>query len=285
MGVPCAKTVTKWVEKFKLLPSRRLALNRKTTVIWRDDLVRFAVNPHNWLYFKPERVTDPQIKRLIECQQRRWHDEWWTIGQVAAYHGVTVGGVNKRIREGGLPAVDYGNWWVLKSHATDPRLKFFAGKGSVAVLPWSARLDGWIILARAVGLSFPIIDKLCGWSKNRTDVRLRRMSSDRIEEAIRRSGVPARYNAQTGALFADWRAVKDRFPALTRAISSFHANQPLSGPQTQMLAGVLWSWAQWHADTQERREFARRMNWHAASTRAAICRALEELQSWGLEPF
>lgn len=285
MGVPCAKTVARWVDKFNLLPARRLALNRKTVAVWRGDLIRFATNPRNWLYFNPDRIIDAGIRRLVEYKRKRWNDEWWSVGQVAAYHGVTVGGVNKRIREGGLSAVDYGNWWVLKSHATDPRLKFYRGKGSAETLPWSADLDSWCILARAVGLAFPTIAMLCGWESNRVDVRIRRMSSEHIQRTIDRAGVPVCYNPDTGALWADWRVVANRFPALTLAISRFHAGQTLSAAQLRLLADVLRSWAQWYADTPDKKKRANKLNWHSSLNRDTIQRYLEELQVWGLEVF
>ena len=163
LGVPCAKTVSKWVEKFKLLPARSLALERKVTAVHRQDLKRFAVNPHNWLYFDPARVTDPHLKLLVDHQRQRWHDEWWSVGQVAAYHGVSVSAVNNNIRKGLIKAVDYGNWWVLRSEATRKDLKFFTGKGTVETSPWSDNVDAWTILARGVGLSLPTVSSMCGW--------------------------------------------------------------------------------------------------------------------------
>ena len=56
LGIPCVKTITGWIEKFKFLPGRPLPANRKIVVVHREDLIRFAVNPKNWLYFKTERV-------------------------------------------------------------------------------------------------------------------------------------------------------------------------------------------------------------------------------------
>lgn len=91
-------------------------------------LVRFAVNPENWIYFKPEHVKDPYLKRLIQMRRARWPDEWWRIGQVAAYYGVSVVAVNKCIHDGRLPATRWGNWWIKRSDATT--LKILPGAGS-----------------------------------------------------------------------------------------------------------------------------------------------------------
>ena len=285
LGIPCVKTITGWIEKFKFLPGRPLPANRKIVVVHRQDLIRFVVNPKNWLYFKTERVRDPYIKALIERQRKRWNDDWWTVGQVAAYHGVSLSHINNQIRRGTIPAVDYGNWHVLRSVATDPRLKFFRGKGAAETIPWSDSVDGWILLARAVGLSFPVISKLCAWEKNRADVRLRRMSKDEIELAIQRTKAKVQYNRETGVLWVDWRQCAHRFPSLVRAIERFHAGLPLTEAHRNLLSGVLWSWAQWHADTPERARYAKRLTWHNVVTRDTIQRILDELRAWGLDVF
>ena len=67
-------------------------------------------------------------------------------GTGAAYHGVSLSISIIRF-DAHHPAVDYGNWHVLRSVATDPRLKFFRGKGSSRDHPWSD--SGWLDITGA----------------------------------------------------------------------------------------------------------------------------------------
>lgn len=283
LGIPCAKTVSKWVEKFKLLPARSLALERKVTAIHRQDLKRFAVNPRNWLYFNPARVTDPYLKALVDRQRQRWHDEWWSIGQVAAYHGVSISAVNNNIRKGLIKAVDYGNWWVLRSEATRPNLKFFTGKGSAETVPWSDNVDAWIILARAVGLSLPTVSHLCGWKHHRADARLRRYDPQAIQRLIERTNLPIQYNPATHTFWADWRVAAHRFPFLAKAAARLRKGDRLTDGQTQALLGVASSWAQWHADTPARVEYAAKMTYRSSVKEETLRNIVEELRGWGME--
>lgn len=127
LGIGCSKSVTRLIQE-GLLPGRTLPLNRHIWGVPWPALVRFAVNPENWIYFKPEHVKDPYLKRLIQMRRARWPDEWWRIGQVAAYYGVSVVAVNKCIHDGRLPATRWGNWWIKRSDATT--LKILPGAGS-----------------------------------------------------------------------------------------------------------------------------------------------------------
>jgi hypothetical protein len=65
LGIGCAKSVTRLI-RLGLLPGRLAPLERLVYLVKRDVLVRWAVNPENWIYFKPDNVTDPQIKCLYE---------------------------------------------------------------------------------------------------------------------------------------------------------------------------------------------------------------------------
>jgi hypothetical protein len=53
LGVGCAKSVARLID-FGLLRAGTLPLDAKMYAIQRHDLVRFALNPMNWIYFKPE---------------------------------------------------------------------------------------------------------------------------------------------------------------------------------------------------------------------------------------
>ena len=68
------------------------------------------------------------VRSLVHRRKQMWTDEWWRIGRVARYHNVAHGIVNNAIRKDSLKAVDYGNWWILKSVATDPDVQFMTSK-------------------------------------------------------------------------------------------------------------------------------------------------------------
>lgn len=111
--------------------------------------------------------TDDQL-RLVALRRARWNDEWWSIGRVARYHGVDSRVINRAIHLGLLPAADYGNRWILKSHATDPLIRFYTGKGKPGSTrsDWTPRADAFLRRARAQGLTYAVIARLMKKSEN-----------------------------------------------------------------------------------------------------------------------
>lgn len=158
LGVPCSKVFRKLIRR-GILPGRKLPLGADVWVVQRRDLLRFVCNPRNWVYFKLERVQDPQIRRLIELRKAMWGDAWWSPGEVAAYHGVSLTVVNKYVNLGKLPAVRWYNWHILRSDAV--RFPFQAGKGTHYRL-WTERGDAFLLLGRAIGFSWGDLDVLTG---------------------------------------------------------------------------------------------------------------------------
>lgn len=159
--------VCAWTDR-GLLPYRLVPGRRKIRAIRYVTLLRWAVNPLNWIYFKrsvddPGRILDPRLRRLIERQKARWRDEWWTPGQVAAWHGVEHTDVNRLIRRGEIAAVRWGNWWVLRSEATRPGLEFYKGKGSASyrlVYAWNERADAFLRQCRERGVTWEGIARM-----------------------------------------------------------------------------------------------------------------------------
>jgi hypothetical protein len=68
----------------ELVPYRDHDVSR----VRKDILLKWIVTPESWLYFHPERVADPILKRLVEEAVQGWGDEWWTLRQAADYHGI-----------------------------------------------------------------------------------------------------------------------------------------------------------------------------------------------------
>jgi hypothetical protein len=227
-----------------ILPGRRLPGDRGIRSVNRRTFVRWALNPRNWIYFDPRHVRDPHLRRLLEIRLAQWDDEWWTPGQVARYHGVDIRAVNAAVRKGRLPAVKWGNWWILRSDAL--RARFYTGRGKGPDLNWSESADAFIVLASAVGLSSSAIAAMTSWPDKRVLYRLSILRRDgAIEEVIKKYGLHVRYNAQTGDLFADWKEYKGRFPRLALAMEHFEKRQTLRPPELLIVRSVLLKWAMW----------------------------------------
>ncbi|MDD5644009.1 MAG: hypothetical protein PHO00_00990 [bacterium] len=118
-----------------LMPCRRLPSSRVMRVIDRFALLKWIVNPENWLYFRPTRVGNfcrkskrgygdydyafwENARAAVLKACRRWKDEWLTPGQAAHRLKIKASGtryINVAIKKGILKAKRWGNWWVRKS--------------------------------------------------------------------------------------------------------------------------------------------------------------------------
>lgn len=130
------------------MPCRRLPSVRAMRVIDRIVLMKWILNPENWLYFKPLRVgllyrkgqRGPggnydfsfweNARVIILKARRKWKDQWLSPGQVVKLLKIRpkktprrklsdripgVRYVNKAILKGNLKAKRWGNWWIKKS--------------------------------------------------------------------------------------------------------------------------------------------------------------------------
>lgn len=281
LGIGCSKTVVRWVEAGWVV-GRKLALDACMWGVSRQSLTRFVVNPENWIYFQPQRVRDPYLRRLLQLRQARWQDAWWTPGQAAAYHGVSPNAINQCIRGGRLSAKRWGNWWIKRSDAV--ALRISPGKGHNEQIVWTDAGDAFLLLARALGLSLATIAPLMHWPQSRVWYRLGLLEEqERIAPLLASSGMAVQYNAATGILFADWRNYRARFPRLTNAITRFVHGQAAKA-DLPYVAYTLTAWAQWHAQdaAQAHTAYCIRQGMLSASM---LARYHAELQSWGIEPL
>lgn len=233
-----------------ILPGRLLPFNsRVVRVVNRVTLLRFIVNPMNWIYFKPDRVDRNHLvrglkvydhafwahaRRLVLKQRSLWKDEWWRIGEVARYHGLHHKAINKAIHDGRLQAKDWGNWWVLKSHATDPDLRLqtwtgLGGKGQDHFIV-SPRADAFVVLAEAVGLMHSETGALMGgWKDKKVAYRLHVLRErNRIPAIIESNLLNVFYDKRTHETFADWTMHRDTFPRLARLMDSLDSKPALT---------------------------------------------------------
>lgn len=233
-------TVCHWIDT-GILQGRRMPGPRQIRLVERVALYRWAVNPNNWPLFKPERVTDPKLKRLIALRAARWGDEWWTTRRAADYFGVTPKDILRKIvimhqlpgmqvinRSGRHAISGWSNWFVKRSDVMAADLVFRRGKGSNASLDFADGLCEFLQLARAIGLPYPVIAKLVGWKLRDT--------AQRIQNIGKRNGPIA---------FADWREHRQRFPFVANAVQRWEMGKgdDLSIDELNVIAGIMRAWS------------------------------------------
>jgi hypothetical protein len=290
LGLSDSKSVRKWAE-LGLIELYNLPMGRVCRVAYWPRVVRFAVNPMHWIYFDPLRVQDEDLRRLIARQRQRWNDEWWTTGQVAAYHGVESADVQRGILIGKIQGVQWGNWHVLRSEATRPGLIFHKGKGAQNNrVGWSPGEDAFLILARALGYSWRSISEMAKYEyMQRAQHRVNEMHRQGlIADTIAGAGLRVRYNPDTGALLADWRdeAHRRRFAAMAKACERFRRGRPLTETQTVLVVGTIRAWASFYASGDEQRATARRWAYWSGNVSAPMLGQVQDtIRAWGADPF
>ena len=232
------------------LPHQVMPGERGILMVREAVLYRWAVNPLNWVYFRLEKVRDARLRRMLELKQARWDDEWWTIGQAAAWHGADDAVLNNAFHDGRLRGKKWGNWWVLRSEATRPGVHFWRGKGSNATVEWSEAMDAFLVLGRAVGISCNALGRMTrnknSVKTNNSDYRLRILRRDGlIPGIIEKYGLQVEYDSERGVMWADWREHRERFPAVARAMDKFKLGRRLRGKEIFIVRGVLAARLDW----------------------------------------
>lgn len=107
MGIPCGKTVIRWIKQGWL--QARAAMSG-AHLIWRitwDSLVAFLEKPEGWISWSAARITDESLReRAMEIRQGE--DRLLNQGEVAARYHVSVEAVGQWLDKGFLPAQRYG---------------------------------------------------------------------------------------------------------------------------------------------------------------------------------
>jgi hypothetical protein len=160
-----------------ILPHVVLPGERGILAIKKRVLYRWAVNPMHWIYFKPGKVRDRKLRRLLALKRERWDDEWWTPGQVADHHGIEHTDVNRYIHAGKLKSVKWGNHWILRSEAMKPGLFFYKGKGAGHDMDWSEEGDAFLVEMRRQGLSYSAIGRMMKMDAKTVGYRYRSLES------------------------------------------------------------------------------------------------------------
>ena len=287
--MPESRTVGRWAE-LGLIEIYPLPMGGGRRAVYWPRVVRFAVNPLNWVYFDISRVQDPHLRRLIEHRRQRWDDDWWTTGQVAAYHGVEHFDVQRLILRGEIKAVSWGNWRVLRSEATRPDLVFYKGRGRGRPIQWSPAGDAFLVLGKGLGFSWRALSNMAGFPyMQRAQHRITEMQKlGLIQPTIDTYGLRVQYDEGTGYLLADWRdeAHRRRFRRMATACERFRDGLPLTGEQSNLIAGTIRVWATFYARDVDQKAMARR--WSSLSNIATVDYlrdAWNTLCGWGIDPF
>lgn len=107
MGVPCSKTVVRWIKQ-GWLKARSAISNART--IWRitwDDLMAFLERPEGWISWHLERVVDEALREHA-LAVRQGEDFLLSQADVARRYHVGVETVGQWLDKGWLPAMRYG---------------------------------------------------------------------------------------------------------------------------------------------------------------------------------
>jgi hypothetical protein len=280
-----AHSVMLWIRRGQL-PARLLPCRgRRIHLVPRLAFLQFVVNPLNWPFFKPEHITDPHLKRLVERQRERWGDEWWTVGQTARHHRVPQRLVNKHIHDGLLPAVDAGNYRIRRSDAVAHR--FILGKCNAwSEKRWPTAANAFLVTAAALGYPFGAIARLMGRRDDDGEtvrIHLRLLERKRrIRAIIAEHGLKARYDARRRLLTADWREHRTQFPRLARTMERLAAGERLTLVERSQALGVLRALARWHARTTRQKSLVKALYTLGKRNERHLRAAADELAGWGV---
>lgn len=198
-----------WLVDRGIIPAWRYS-EREMRLTRRVTFLRWAVNPLHWVYFlrsvrEPERFGDGHLRRLIERQKTRWGDEWWTSGEVAAWHGVHHTDVNRYVHAGKLAGTQYGNWYFRRSEALKPGLVFYKGSGSRTLIDWSDEADAFILIGTALGVGYGPLARRMGEEEKRVSYRSRWLrSTGEAAVVIEKMGLALEYDRETGRVSGRW---------------------------------------------------------------------------------
>jgi len=228
-----------------ILPYQRIPGRRGILSIEKTALIRWAVNPLHWIYFRADDVRDRNLRRLLELRRERWQDTWWTPGQAAVYHDVSDSMINHWVRSGKLPAVRWGNWWLLRSDVI--RVKMFNGRGHGHELDcWSDDGDAFLVLGAAIGLSLNVLGRMTHYGEKRASYRLRWiMRCPDFSERLAGWELPVKWDPKRKMVYANWRDHLYRFPALDQAMYRFYSFEESCERDILMVRSVLAHQMDW----------------------------------------
>lgn len=114
LGVGCAKSITRWVDRGYLRGKRGWRQgSHPVLMIDEADLLAFLEDVAHWQRWSPDRITDPLLREW--AQEMRGNVRFLTLSEVADRYYVQPATVHSWIEKGYLPAVRNGNHLVRES--------------------------------------------------------------------------------------------------------------------------------------------------------------------------
>jgi hypothetical protein len=227
--------VTAWCDS-GMVSSRRMPGGRTIRLIDRAVAKAWACNPDNWVFFDINKVSDPELARLIRRRAERWGDEWWTTERAAAFHKCSTKCVLQQIKLGRIRgrrvlnlsgrhgAPGWGNWFVLRSDIIG--LSIPRGKGGPGQMTnWSREAHAFMLLAIAVGVRWIDLAKM---------------------QNAGRATLENRYAVTPKRERIAYLPLKDhaaRFPRLARVAAAFKRGDALSVEALRQVISVLKAFA------------------------------------------
>lgn len=261
-------SITRLIELGRLPAELAPLRNRLVWRMRRSAWYAWVLNPNHWPYFyrsvrDPSRIRDEKLRRMLIRRAERWGDEWWTIGEVARYHGVGFKSVNQRIARGQVwSAVRWGNWLIRRSEAVQMEIR--PGMGSAKRHSvFTAAGDAFIVLAHALGIPDNHISRMIRMSSGFFPYRYAVLQQDLlIPHIIRQFDMPVAYRESDQAMWTDWRPYARRFPVLAAAWEKWESGSRLALNERHTLVGCLaqavaWQYGPEPADPDLRRLLVR----------------------------
>lgn len=232
------------------------------TAIWditETDLLRFVMNPNNWVFFDTERVYHPKLRKAIEYTRKKWNDEWWKPSQAAAYHkcsqaainnhaygpnmaGRRKGGKGKNVKTGNqqLPGLFWYNWHFKKSDVV--KAKIHVGGGVARKFAMEQSLLYFLFSAHCIGLSPADVEAMSGYkTKQYNSWRTRMRRSATTDELAKRTNPP--HMVWTGhEHYIDFRHYIDKYRCLRRALEMWRSGR-IDAQHKPTIVTLMWKWS------------------------------------------
>lgn len=153
LGIPCAKTITAWIEQGWLRGKR--IQGRGPYHQWHVTdaaLIAFLENPEHWHRWEPDRIPDAALREW--AADVRSGVRFLTTREVAERCHVTHPAVNAWIRRGILPAVRRGNWLVREDVLDGFVPPNQQPKSGISPRRYTPDEDARLVAMRAVGATW-----------------------------------------------------------------------------------------------------------------------------------
>lgn len=130
LGMSEPRKIITWIRSGMLAGEFVPYRDHEMARVRKDILLAWLLRPESWLYFRPERVGDPNLKRLIDEAARAWGDEWWNTVQAAEFHRVSKNDVARALKLGRIAGMHVKN---LSGRHTEGRWAFWFVRKSECV--------------------------------------------------------------------------------------------------------------------------------------------------------